>query len=180
MRICIDSNQFIFGIGGIDPASETIMSLLPGLEVVLPRLVIKEVSRNLNESQTRTFFALLNKPSQVNIIDEPVPVELVEKYIKLGLPEKADAFIGAFVEWQGARYLISDNRHFLAKLSGSADALASAEIQMRYFCQVICVSLVPGSKCGATCAQGICSACRAISCGINEFGHRERIHGFGE
>ena len=57
MRICIDSNQFIFGIGGADPASETLMSLLPGLEVVLPRLVIKEVSRNLTESQTKTLFS---------------------------------------------------------------------------------------------------------------------------
>jgi len=77
MRLCIDRNQFIFGIGGIDPAAEAIMSLLPGLEVVLPRLVIQEVSRNLNESQTRAFFALLNKTSQVKITDVPVPVELV-------------------------------------------------------------------------------------------------------
>lgn len=61
MRICIDSNQFIFGIGGLDPASETIMSLLPGLEVVLPRLVIKEVSRNLTDSQTKTLFTLFRQ-----------------------------------------------------------------------------------------------------------------------
>ncbi len=134
MRICIDSNQFIFGIGGMDPASETMMSLLPGLEVVLPRLVIKEVSRNLNESQRKTFFSLLNKMSQVKIVDVPVPVELVQKYVKLGLPEKADAFIGAFVEWQGARYLISDNRHFLAELSGSAfEVLSPEEFLYRHY-----------------------------------------------
>ncbi len=28
MRICIDSNQFIFGIAGTDPAAETLMLLL--------------------------------------------------------------------------------------------------------------------------------------------------------
>lgn len=32
MRICIDSNQFIFGISGSDMASETLMKLLPRLE----------------------------------------------------------------------------------------------------------------------------------------------------
>lgn len=134
MRICIDSNQFIFGIGGIDPASETIMSLLPGLDVVLPRLIIKEVSRNLTESQTKVLFTLLNRASQVKIIDEPVPIEMVQKYVKLGLPEKADAFIGAFAEWQGAKYLISDNRHFLSELSGSAfEVLRPEEFLYRHY-----------------------------------------------
>jgi len=138
MRICIDSNQFIFGIGGIDPTSETIMSLLPSLEVVLPRLVIKEVARNLTKAQTKSFFNLLNKAAQVKIVDEPVPVELVRKYIKLGLPEKADAFIGAFTEWQGAKYLISDNRHFLSELSGAAfKVLSPEEFLYRHYHKVI-------------------------------------------
>ncbi len=66
MRICIDSNQFIFGIGGADPASENVMSLMPILEVVIPRLVIKEVCRNLTESQTKALYSLLNKASQVD------------------------------------------------------------------------------------------------------------------
>jgi len=134
MRICIDSNQFIFGIGGVDPASETIMSLLPSLEVILPRLVIKEVSRNLTEAQTKTLFNLLNKASQVKVVEEHVPAVLVQKYVKLGLPEKADAFIGAFVEWQGAKYLISDNRHFLSELTGATfDVLIPEEFLYRHY-----------------------------------------------
>ena len=134
MRICIDSNQFIFGIGGTDPASETLMSLLPGLEVVLPRLVIKEVSRNLTESQTKMLFSLMNKASQIKIVEEPVPVEMVHKYIDIGLREKADAFIGAFVEWQEAKYLISDNRHFLSELSGAAfKVLGPEEFLYRHY-----------------------------------------------
>lgn len=134
MRICIDSNQFIFGIGGTDPASETLMSLLPGLEVVLPRLVIKEVSRNLTESQTKMLFSLMNKASQIKIVEEPVPVEMVHKYIDLVLREKADAFIGAFVEWQEAKYLISDNRHFLSELSEAAfKVLGPEEFLYRHY-----------------------------------------------
>ncbi|ETR67638.1 MAG: hypothetical protein OMM_05036 [Candidatus Magnetoglobus multicellularis str. Araruama] len=93
MKISIDSNQFIFGIGGIDPASELLMSLLPALEVKLPRLVIKEVNRNLTETQRKLLFKLFNKCSKLTIIDNPVPIDIVQKYIKLGLPEKADAFI---------------------------------------------------------------------------------------
>ena len=134
MRICIDSNQFIFGIGGIDPASETIMSLIPSLEIVLPRLIIKEVSRNLAENQTKALFTLFNRTPQLKIVDEPVPVELVQKYVELGLHEKADAFIGAFAEWQGAKYLISDNRHFLAELARSTfEVLRPDEFLYRHY-----------------------------------------------
>ena len=133
MRICIDSNQFIFGISGTDPASETLLLLLPNLEVVLPRLVMKEVTRNLNDAQAKAFHALLSKAPRVKVIDEPVPAVLVAKYVDLGLPEKADALIGAFVEWQGARVLISDNRHFLSDLVGAAfEVLCPDEFIHRY------------------------------------------------
>lgn len=135
MRICIDSNQFIFGIGGVDPASEALLLLLPQLEAVLPRLVIREVTRNLTETQTRTFFALLTAAPQVTIIDAPVPVSLVNKYIGLGLREKADAFIGAFAEWQAIRYLISDNRHFLMELSGAAFEVLRPEAFLERYAQ---------------------------------------------
>ena len=135
MRICIDSNQFIFGIGGTDPASEALLLLLPKLDVVLPRLVIKEVTRNLTEAQTRELFALLNDAPHVTIIDAPVPAPFVQKYIALGLREKADAFIGAFAEWQAVTYLISDNRHFLAELSGAAFEVLPPEVFLERYAQ---------------------------------------------
>lgn len=135
MRICIDSNQFIFGIGGADPASESLLLLLPELEVVLPRLVIKEVTRNLTEAQTRDLFALFTAAPLVTIIDAPVPAPLVRKYVELGLREKADAFIGAFAEWQAVRYLISDNRHFLAELSGAAFEVLPPDIFLKRHAQ---------------------------------------------
>jgi hypothetical protein len=64
MRICIDSNQFIFGIEGSDPAAEELMMLLPHLEVVIPRLV-KETTRNLNDVQTRALYALMSSCSDI-------------------------------------------------------------------------------------------------------------------
>jgi predicted nucleic acid-binding protein len=134
MRICIDSNQFIFGIEGSDPASEELMLFLPYLEVVIPRLVIKEVVRNLSVVQTKALYSLLNRAPRVHIIDESVPTDLVAKYIALGLPEKADAVIGAFAEWQEAKYLVSDNRHFLQELHTDAfEVLSPDEFLRRYY-----------------------------------------------
>lgn len=127
MRICIDSNQFIFGLSGSDVASETLLKLLPRLEVVIPRLVLKEVTRNLNQMQVKAFYALLHQAPHVTIVEDPVPVELVQKYVALGLREKADAVIGAFAEWQGAKYIISDNRHFLDELQSNAFEVVSPE-----------------------------------------------------
>lgn len=120
MRICIDSNQFIFGITGTDSAAERVLLLLPQLEVLVPRIVLIEVTRNLRPREVTALYTLLNKAPKFRIIDEPVPRSLVFKYIDLGLREKGDAFIGAFAEWQQADYLISENRHFLAELETTA------------------------------------------------------------
>jgi predicted nucleic acid-binding protein len=135
MRICIDSNQFIFGISGTDPASEALLLHLPYLEVVIPRLVIKEVTRNLREAQVKSLYALLSKAPRVTIIDAPVPVDLVNKYSKLNLPEKANAIIGAFVEWQGAQYLISDNRHFLEQSENAAFEVLTPDKFLQIYAQ---------------------------------------------
>ena len=120
MRICIDSNQFIFGITGTDSAAERLLLLLPHLEVSVPRIVLTEVTRNLRPREVTSLYALLNRAPKFRIVDEPVPKVLVLKYVDLGLREKGDAFIGAFAEWQQADYLISENRHFLAELKTTA------------------------------------------------------------
>jgi len=134
MRICIDSNQFIFGLSGSDAASETVLKLLPHLDVAIPRLVLKEVTRNLNQTQVKALYALLRQAPHVAVVEDPVPVELVDKYAAMGLPEKADAIIGAFAEWQSVKYLISDNRHFLDELHSSAfEVLSPEEFLHRYY-----------------------------------------------
>ena len=91
------------------------------LNLVIPRLVAQEVTRNLITSeQVRQFYRLFQNYDFARIIDEPVPPALVEKYVNLGLPGKADAFIGAFAEWKNVGYLISENRHFLRELRTNA------------------------------------------------------------
>lgn len=61
------------------------------------------------------------------IVDRPVPDDLVKKYAALGLPAKADAFIGAFAEWQQVNHLRSDNRHFLRQLQTPVFTVLSPE-----------------------------------------------------
>lgn len=137
MRVCIDSNQFIFGLAGTDPDSEALLLLLPYLEAVLPRLIVLEVTRNLTEVQVRAFHALLEK-AHTRIVDEPVPASLVGKYVRLGLPMKADALIGAFAEWQGVNFFVSDNRHFLVELKTEAfEVLRPDEFLRRFHREIL-------------------------------------------
>lgn len=122
MRICIDSCVFIHGLQESDPAAIRLLDLVgPELTLIIPRLVAQEATRNLRTpEQVRCFYTLFQESGFAFIVDEPVPRVLVDKYTRLGLPEKADAFIGAFAEWLQVRYLVSDNRHFLRDLHTDA------------------------------------------------------------
>lgn len=122
MRICIDSSALILGLEETDPNAARILEFIGNpLELVIPRLIAQEVTRNLTTSeQVRQFYQLFRDYDVAQIIDEPVPLTLVEKYANLGLPAKADAFIGGFAEWMNVSYLISENRHFLRQLQNPA------------------------------------------------------------
>jgi predicted nucleic acid-binding protein len=128
MRICIDSSIFIPGLFLSDPAAVRVLDFVsPEVALVIPRLVAQEVTRNLTTpEQVRRFYHLFYQRSFASIVDEPVPRDLVEKYVDLGLREKADAFIGAFAEWQQVQYLISANRHFLRELLATAFEVVDA------------------------------------------------------
>jgi hypothetical protein len=85
------------------------------------------VTRNLaTPQQVSHFYRLFRAHSFAFIVDEPVPRSLVDKYVERGLPEKADALIGAFAEWMQVRYLVSDNRHFLRDLQTEAYSVLNA------------------------------------------------------
>ena len=79
-----------------------------------------------HDETPETFLSLFSVHGNAVIIDEPVPRELVSKYIELGIPEKADAFIGAFVDWLQIPYLISANRHFFRNLQIEAFRVLNA------------------------------------------------------
>ena len=122
MRICIDSSVFIPALQDSDNDSVWLLGAIgPNLRVIIPRLIAQEVNRNLTTpKQGQRFYKLFSAFDSAFIVDDPIPRNLVEKYVRLGLPEKGDAFIGAFVEWLYIPYLISANRHFLRDLRTEA------------------------------------------------------------
>jgi hypothetical protein len=124
--ICIDSNQFIFGLNETDADSVAFLNILSDFNVAIPRLIVQEVTRNLDTAvQVQKFYRLVYGTPNFLIVDEPVPQNFVIKYIELGLREKADVVIGAFAEWVGVKYLVSDNRHFLQELKTDAFEVVS-------------------------------------------------------
>ena len=122
MLICIDSCVFIRGIQNeASDAAQLLALLSPSLPLVIPRLVVQEVVRSLTQpEQIKTFYQLFAFRPFAFIVEEPVPRDLLFKYVELGLPAKADAFSGAFAEWLQVDYLVSDNRHFLRQLQTDA------------------------------------------------------------
>ncbi len=127
MLICIDSCVFIRAADAPNSDAARLVNLLgPELPVVIPRLIVWEVVRNLRyENAIHTFFRIFSEKSTGEIIDLPVPEDLVLAYIARGLREKGDAYIGAFAEWMRVDYLVSDNRHFLRELRTDAYRLLS-------------------------------------------------------
>jgi len=122
MRICIDSCVLICGLQERASDCGRLLELIsPDVNVIIPRLIAQEVSRNLTSTaQRQAFYRLFYQRAFAVIVDLPIPRELVNKYVNLGLREKADAFIGAFAELAQVHYLISINRHFLKELAPSS------------------------------------------------------------
>jgi hypothetical protein len=132
MLICIDSCLFIRRFQKNDPILIQLFTLIgTNLQVTIPRLVAKEVIRNLTVEQTNRFYHLFQVYPITSIIDEPVPRQFIDKYIDLGLPAKADAFIGAFAEWQQVDYLISANRHFLGLRATTFQVLSAHDFLLK-------------------------------------------------
>lgn len=118
MRICIDSSVFVRSLVASDTFGIRVLGEIgPDLLLMIPRLVAVEVTRNLpTKVSIGKFYRLFQEYESALIIDEQIPTELAQKYTRLGLPAKADAFIGAFAEWQQVDHLLSYNRHFLRQL----------------------------------------------------------------
>ena len=118
MRLVLDANEYIFGLGSqrTHVCEQLLDRLARGgshLSVRIPRLIVREVQRNLTPEAFREFLRTI---ALVTTIDEDsvVPFELGAKYERKGL-KPADAFIAAYTEWVGAEVLVSENRHFLSR-----------------------------------------------------------------
>ena len=95
MLICIDSNQFIFGLTETDEDSVRLLNILSEFNVAVPRLIAQEVTRNLDtETQVHKFYRLLYGAPNVVVVDDPVPRELVAKYEQLKCSAQPSFWLG--------------------------------------------------------------------------------------
>jgi predicted nucleic-acid-binding protein len=134
--VALDTNVLIMGLrqdAGCEACSELLFHYVPSLHIHIPLHVTIELQRNLTETDmTRLHAATLNF-DDVTWSYEPASAGLVEQYRERGA-KKGDAIISAQLVAAGVRWLISENRHFLAEIEGlpfkvisAAEAMASLE-----------------------------------------------------
>jgi hypothetical protein len=132
--LVLDSNEYILGLADPQSDSAALLKALKKCVVVVPAMVVEEVISSLaamSSGLPRMFYGLLNDPSAhvTRTYYEP-PVELWLKYLDLGLSEE-DAFIGAFAEWVGARFVVSENKHFLRRLKSDTFEVTDASTMLQ-------------------------------------------------
>ena len=110
MKIVLDSNEYIYCINKENLLPEKLF-LDKNQSILIDDQIIREVLRNIDESQKKEFYSILFK-YDINFYGLKIPVHLLNKYRNLGL-KKGDIAIAAFCEAINAEYLISENRHFL-------------------------------------------------------------------
>lgn len=97
------------------------MDRLATLRICVPSMVVREVRDHFQREYRlgKAFFRLINQQDNITIVWSDPPEAMVGKYMELGFAEE-DAAIAACAEWVGARYIISENRHFLQHSEGLA------------------------------------------------------------
>jgi len=110
--IVLDSNEYI---NYLEKKNLNLQKVFfnENLSICINDIIIREVLRNLNESQKKDFYDILFE-NNINFYGQKLPLHLLTKYKKLGL-KKGDIAIAAFCESVNANYLITENRHFLKK-----------------------------------------------------------------
>ncbi|MBU0757480.1 MAG: PIN domain-containing protein, partial [Nanoarchaeota archaeon] len=112
MNIVLDSNEYIFFLHKNNNALNKIISD-HDIIIHINETIVMEVLRNLDEKLKKDFYTLLLKNNFV-LFHNKLPISLYYKYRDKGL-KKGDILIGAFCEHINAKFLITENRHFLKK-----------------------------------------------------------------
>ncbi len=130
--LILDSNEYIFGISGDKASCARLMDRLDTLRVFVPAMVLQEVRRNLDALYGLgvVFFRLIAFQDNITIVWSPPPENLLQTYLKRGFAEE-DAAIAATAEMVGARYIISENRHFLQHTSSLPFQVIDAETALK-------------------------------------------------
>ena len=134
-EISLDTNIFIFGLRNIDLFSSLILKNLFLFNVKISAQIEKEVRQNLTLYEIHKFYRQISLLSKFEIVCNPLDDNLVDKYRQLGL-KTGDAKIAAFCEQEHIQIFVSENRHFLEKLSERPCFIADSKT----FCKIFCLS----------------------------------------
>ena len=124
LNILLDTNEYIFGLTKPKGYSSQLLENLPNFIVKLPRFILNEIHHNLPEGIHKIFYYLL-KEAKIEVVEELIPANLVDKY-KKQLPLE-DAVIAAYCEFLHIDILISENRHFLVDFRSKVFKVLSAK-----------------------------------------------------
>ncbi len=119
--VALDTNVFIFALrkDAAYPACETLLfDKLSELQVYIPLQIFVELQRNLTDGEMRGILRALLRAKTVTWDYVSAPVDLIAQWERQGA-KKGDAVIAAHLEVAKIRYLVSENRHFLAELPAS-------------------------------------------------------------
>lgn len=122
MIIVLDSNEYINYLSQKTLLLDKIIS--DGNNMIhINEAITKEVINNLSEPLIKDFYDFLFR-NNINVSYAKMPFSLFNKYKNLGL-KKGDIAIAAFCEAIEAKYLISENRHFLKGIKNTKFKIVS-------------------------------------------------------
>ncbi|MBI3757932.1 MAG: type II toxin-antitoxin system VapC family toxin [Deltaproteobacteria bacterium] len=131
--VVLDTNIWIFGLREDPdrPACRQVLQHLPQLYIHVPRQILLELRANLTKEEMGRLFRLVNRyPERIQIHWEKIEPTLIHKYQQVGC-KLGDAAVAAHVETLGVEVLVSENRDFLAEITGLPFQVFSAEEIMR-------------------------------------------------
>ena len=126
--IILDTNIWIFGLFGGEDFTDCrkILNSLNELNVMVPRQVLLELNDNLKTLEMEQLFSLLNRyPENIEYSWKSAEPEKIKEYMSLGC-KLGDATIAAHMEMENIEILVSENRTFLQKLSGTSFSLCNS------------------------------------------------------
>jgi predicted nucleic acid-binding protein len=131
--VALDTNEFVFALRreARRRACETLlMEGIAELDIYIPLQVLVELQRNLSQAEVRDALTALDRAKSVTWDYALAQPEMVERWQEQGA-RKGDAMIVAQLEASRVRYLISENRHFLAELPALPFTVLTSEEALR-------------------------------------------------
>jgi hypothetical protein len=132
-EVALDTNIYVFAIrkDAEHPTCQPlIFERLNTLRVYVPLQVLIELQHNLSTREMRGLLLALSRARSITWDYSPAPSELAIEWEQVGA-KKGDAGIAAHLQASGIRYLISENRHFLAELPALPFTVLTSEEALR-------------------------------------------------